>query len=186
MSEIKNLFLESQQVQQNADCLFTKKEVYSAIRVLGEQISKQLSDSYPIVIGVMNGALIPLGLLLPELNFPLQVDYLHATRYRDKTSGGQLKWLVNPTIDISSRTILLVDDIHDEGITLAEIKSYCYKQGAKEVFSVVLVDKKHDRKNNTYADFIGLEVPDRYVFGFGMDFKGMLRNVPGIYAVEGM
>lgn len=186
MSEIKQLFLESQEVKEKADCLFNKAEVYSAIQVLAEEISKRLSDSYPVVMGIMNGGLISMGLLLPELNFPMQVDYLHATRYRDKTSGGQLQWLVKPQIDLSGRTVLLVDDIHDEGITLNEIKLFCQNAGAEEVYSVVLVNKLHDRKNNTHADFIGLEVPDRYVFGFGMDYKGMLRNVAGIYAVDGM
>ncbi|MCU7836972.1 MAG: hypoxanthine-guanine phosphoribosyltransferase [gamma proteobacterium symbiont of Taylorina sp.] len=186
MSDTKQLFLESQEVKEKADCLFNKNEVYSAIVSLAEEISIKLSDTNPVVVGIMNGGLIPLGLLLPELDFPLQVDYLHATRYRDKTRGGQLQWLVSPRTDFSERTILLVDDIHDEGITLNEIKTFCHNKGAKNVYSAVLVNKLHDRKNDTCADFIGLEVPDRYVFGFGMDYKGMLRNVPGIYAVKGM
>jgi hypoxanthine phosphoribosyltransferase len=134
----------------------------------------------------MNGAMIPMGMLLPELDFPLQVDYLHATRYRNETSGGELQWLASPKINLKDRTVLLVDDIHDEGITLEHIKTYCQDQGAAQVYSAVLVNKVHDRKNNTRADFIALEVPDRYVFGFGMDYKGMLRNASGIYAVKGM
>jgi len=186
MSDTKQLFLESQEVKEKADCLFNKNEVYSAIASLAKDISLKLCKTNPVVVGIMNGGMIPLGLLLPELDFPLQVDYLHATRYRDKTSGGQLKWLASPRIDLSNRTILLVDDIHDEGITLNEIKLFCQNNGAKDVYSAVLVNKIHDRKNDSSADFIGLEVPDRYVFGFGMDYKGMLRNVPGIYAVKGL
>lgn len=186
MSVINDLFLESREVKKKADCLFSKKEVYAAVVVLAQEISKVLADSNPIVVAVMNGGMIPMGLLLPELDFPLQVDYLHATRYRDKTSGGHIQWLVNPKIDFSGRTILLIDDIHDEGITLDEIKTFCQKEGAEKVYSAVLVNKIHNRKNNTSADFIALEVPDRYVFGFGMDYKGMLRNAAGIYAVEGM
>ena len=186
MFNTSELFRESQEVKAKADCLFNKKEVYSAIEILAKDISNNLSDSYPIVMSIMNGGLITMGLLLPELDFPMQVDYLHATRYRDKTHGGQLKWLVEPQIELSGRTILLVDDIHDEGTTLNEIKIFCQKARAKEVYSAVLVNKLHDRKNGTAADFIALEVPDRYVFGFGMDYKGMLRNAAGIYAVEGM
>lgn len=186
MSEIKQLFRESQEVKEKADCLFAKEEVHSAIVLWAEKISQTIADTNPIVVGIMNGGMIPLGLLLPQLDFPLQVDYLHATRYRNKTSGGQLDWLVTPRINFSGRTILLVDDIHDEGITLNEIKAFCLKQGAENIYSAVLVNKIHNRKNNTSADFIALEVPDRYVFGFGMDYKGMLRNAPGIYAVEGM
>ena len=186
MTDINQLFLESREVKEQADCLFNKEEVNSAIVLWAEKISNAISDTNPIVIGIMNGGMIPLGLLLPELDFPLQLDYLHATRYRDKTNGGQLQWLATPRIDLSGRTILLVDDIHDEGITLNEIKTFCQNEGAENIYSAVLVNKIHNRKNKSYADFVALEVADRYVFGFGMDYKGMLRNAAGIYAVAGM
>ena len=186
MTELDQLFTECTQVKEEADCLFNKTEVTMALSKLAETITQELSGSNPIIIGIMNGALIPMGMLVPELDFPLQIDYLHATRYRDKTTGGEMQWLVSPKIQIKDRTVLLVDDIHDEGITLESIKVYCQKEGAKQVYSAVLVNKLHNRKNNTCADFIALEVPDRYVFGFGMDYKGMLRNAPGIYAVKGM
>ncbi len=186
MSKLDSLLHECWQVKEQADCLYTKEEVHRAVETLAAVITEQLSDSNLLVLGVMNGAIIPMGLLLTELDFPLQLDYIHATRYRNKTSGGKLKWLVEPRIDLIDRHVLLVDDIHDEGITLDEIKKYCLKQGAAKVYSAVLVNKRHDRKNNTCADFVALEVPDRYVFGFGMDYKGMLRNAPGIYAVKGL
>ena len=186
MSELNDLFLETQQVKEEADCLFDKVDVLRAISVLAKTISHKLSESNPVVLGIMNGGLIPMGLLVTELDFPLQIDYIHATRYRDKTHGGQLQWLVSPKIELQDRTVLLVDDIHDEGITLDKIKTFCLNSGAKNVYSAVLVNKIHNRKNNTGADFVALEVPDRYVFGFGMDYKGMLRNVPGIFAVKGL
>ena len=185
MTELDQLFTECIKVKEEADCLFNKTEVTMAISKLAESITQELSGSNPIIIGIMNGALIPMGMLVPELDFPLQIDYLHATRYRDKTTGGEMQWLASPKIQIQDRT-LLVDDIHDEGVTLESIKVYCQKEGAKKVYSAVLVNKRHERKNNTCADFIALEVPDRYVFGFGMDYKGMLRNASGIYAVKGM
>jgi hypoxanthine phosphoribosyltransferase len=186
MTELTNLFSESQKIQQEADCLFDKEAVLVAVTQLAQQITKELSETHLLVIGIMNGAMLPMGLIVPELDFPLQIDYLHATRYRNKLRGEKLQWLVLPKISLQNRTVLLVDDIHDEGITLDEIKQYCLKEGAKKVYSAVLVNKKHNRKNNTSADFIGLEVPDRYVFGLGMDYKGMLRNAPGIYAVKGL
>jgi len=186
MSELNQLFLESQKVRDEADCLFNKKQVLTAISKLADKIGTQLSDSNPVVIAIMNGGLIPMGLLLTELDFPMQIDYLHATRYRDKTSGGELKWLASPKIPLQDRTVLIIDDIHDEGITMEAIKNFCHNEGAKSVFSAVLVNKQHDRKNNSSVDFVALEVPDRYVFGFGMDYKGMLRNAPGIFAVKGL
>ncbi len=186
MTELHQLFYESRQVREQADCLFSKDEMLLAISKLAKTITDKLSETNPVVIGIMNGGLIPMGLLVPELDFPLQIDYLHATRYRDKTRGGQLQWLASPQIPLHNRTVLLVDDIHDEGVTLETIKSYCSEQGAKQVYSAVLVNKIHDRKKNTSADFVALDIPDRYVFGFGMDYKGLLRNAPGIYAVKGL
>ncbi len=186
MSELNDLFLESQRVKKEADCLFDKVDVLEAISALAKIISHNLADSNPVVLGIMNGGLIPMGLLITELDFPLQIDYLHATRYRDKTNGSQLQWLASPKIELRDRTVLLVDDIHDEGITLDKIKTFCLNSGVKNVYSAVLVNKIHHRKNNTSADFVALEIPDRYVFGFGMDYKGMLRNAPGIFAVKGL
>ncbi len=186
MSSLNELFTESEQVREQADCLFDKQQVSAAVSRLAAMISDELAQSYPVVIGIMNGGLIPMGLLMPHLDFPLQMDYLHATRYRDKTTGSDLQWLVSPKIPLQGRTVLLIDDIHDEGITLEGIKEFCFKEGADKIYSAVLVNKVHDRKNNTSADFIALDIPDRYVFGYGMDYKGMLRNAPGIFAVKGM
>lgn len=186
MSELEQLFSECRQVREEADCLFSKDEMLLEISKLAKEITDELSETNPIVIGIMNGGMIPMGLLIPELDFPLQIDYLHATRYRDKTRGGQLHWLASPKISLQDRTVLLVDDIHDEGMTLEAIKTYCEKEGAKKVYSAVLVNKIHERKKNTVADFVALDIPDRYVFGFGMDYKGLLRNAPGIYAVKGL
>ena len=186
MQKLEQLFTESRQVREEADCLVTKEEMLSAISELAKNISDKLAHSNPLLIAIMNGGMVPLGLLMQELDFPLQIDYLHASRYRDKTHGGELKWLVLPKIPLHNRTVLLIDDIHDEGITLESVKTYCKAEGAKEVYSAVLVNKIHERKNNTRADFIALEIPDRYVFGFGMDYKGVLRNAPGIFAVKGL
>ncbi len=186
MKELKQLFAECEQIKQEADCLFTEDEMNSAIKKMALEITQQLSESHPLILGVMNGGLIPLGLLVTQLDFPLQMDYLHATRYRNETQGGQLDWLVSPRIALQDRTVLLVDDIHDEGLTLEIVKQYCLQQGACQVYTAVLVNKLHDRKKSQEADFIALDIPDRYVFGFGMDYKGLLRHVPGIYAVKNL
>ena len=135
---------------------------------------------------VMTGGLILAGRLLPKLIFPLQVDYLHATRYRGDTSGGELHWIAHPSFPLKDRTVLVMDDILDEGLTLQSILQACRNEGAKDVFSAVLVKKLHDRCiDNVIADFVGLEVEDRYVFGCGMDYHNYHRNLPGIYAVKG-
>lgn len=175
----------AQQVYREADCLYSRTQVEEAITRMAQDISARLADSNPLVLSVMSGALIPTGVLLPQLDFPLELDYVHATRYGAELSGGQLKWLAGPSAKLEDRTVLVVDDILDEGLTLAGIVAHCRQAGANAVYSAVLVEKLHQRKNGLEADFVALTVEDRYVFGYGMDYKGYLRNAPGIYAVKG-
>lgn len=169
-----------------ADCLFTVKEVETALDVIAKKITAKHSENNPLVLCVMNGGMIVTGCLMLRLNFPLEQDYLHATRYRGETQGGELKWLVEPSQVLKGRHVLIVDDILDEGYTLAAIVEYCREAGALSVETVALVEKLHGRKHGIQADYIGLQVEDRYVFGYGMDYKGYLRNAAGIFAVKGM
>lgn len=178
---------QANKVLAEADCLFDKGQVEAALDRLAQQISARLAQSNPIVICVLNGALVVTGELLTRLAFPLQVDYLHASRYRENLSGADLQWKARPSSDLAGRSILIVDDILDEGDTLVKIREYCFEQRAAQVHCAVLVDKNHDRHHRALprADFTGLDAPDRYLFGYGMDYKGYLRNAPGIYAVAG-
>lgn len=170
-----------------AEQLYTEREILDTIDEMAAEISQELQDKQPICLTVMTGGLIPAGQLLTRLNFPLEIDYIHASRYQNETSGGDLNWIKHPTINLENRTILIIDDILDEGLTLEAIVKYCLKAGAKEVFTAVLVEKElEQRAGLQQADFSGLIVPNRYVFGYGMDYQGQLRYVPGIYAVHGL
>ncbi len=177
--EIRDVYLK-------ADLLFDESEVQSAIQRMAFDISMDLSEENPIIVPVMNGGLVVGGQLLTRLNFPLQQDYIHATRYRNTTSGHELEWKTYPNLNFKGRTVLVVDDIYDEGHTLAAVVEYLRNGGAKKILVAVLLDKQHDRKphNNLKADYVGLEIEDRYVFGFGLDYKGYWRNAPGIFAVS--
>lgn len=175
-----------ERVKKTADCLHNAKAVAKAYDRMAVDITRVLSGKNPLVICLMNGGLISAGQLLPRLDFILQVDFVHATRYREQTAGGsKLNWLVKPHQLLRDRHILLIDDILDEGMTLYEVVQYCKKENAKSVHTAVLADKKHDRRQPVgfKAEFTGLEIEDRYVFGCGMDYRGYLRNANGIYAV---
>ncbi|GLK87801.1 hypoxanthine-guanine phosphoribosyltransferase [Pseudomonas turukhanskensis] len=176
------------QVMAEADCLYSNAEVEVAIDTMAAAINSEVGDSNPVVFCVMNGGLIFSGKLLPKLDFPLELSYLHATRYRNETSGGELFWKAKPEISFIDRDVLIIDDILDEGHTLGAIIDFCRHAGAKNVRIAVLVDKTHDRKArpDLKADYVGMPCVDRYVFGYGMDYKGYWRNAPGIYAVKGM
>lgn len=171
-----------------ADCLHSDAEVAAALDQMAASISERLGEADPLVYVVLNGGIIAAGQLLPRLRFPLTVSYLHATRYGDATSGGRLDWKVKPREDLSGRTVLIIDDILDEGNTLDAILQYCRDQGAKEALCAVVINKKHDRKArpDLKADFVGIEVEDRFLFGCGMDYKGYWRNTLAIYAVKGL
>ncbi|KXJ57714.1 MAG: hypoxanthine phosphoribosyltransferase [Neptuniibacter pectenicola] len=179
--EIKRVYIQ-------ADLLYSEAEVEQAINKLAALVTEDMADKTPVVFPVLNGGLVVGGKLLTKLNFPLEAGYLHATRYRNTTSGHSLEWLMKPQIDVKGRAVLIVDDIFDEGITLTEIVNYCHAEGASEVKVAVLVHKNHNRTPTAtpalQADFIGLEIEDRYVFGYGMDYKGYWRNAPGIFAVR--
>lgn len=166
--------------------LFTTQDVEVALDKLAKDIHQELFDKNPVIICVMIGGLVPMGNLLPRLDFPLEVDYVHATRYRGETRGGEIHWKVKPCSDLRGRTVLVVDDILDGGITLAAILEEMKILGAEKVYSAVLVDKYQKRVENGLknADFVGLRVDDHYVFGYGMDYKEYLRNAPGIFMVD--
>ncbi|MDD5285065.1 MAG: hypoxanthine-guanine phosphoribosyltransferase [Desulfuromonadaceae bacterium] len=178
---------EANKLLAEADLLVTESEVTAAIKRVAEEITVRLKDSNPLLLCVMNGGLIFGGHLLTRLHFPLEFEYIHATRYGNDTKGLDLNWIVKPKSQLHGRSVLLLDDILDEGITLAAIADYCRSQGASVVLMAALVEKLHLRKvtPGMRADFTGIEVGDRFLFGFGLDYKGYWRNAPGIYAVKG-
>lgn len=173
-------------ILEQAELLVRDIDVAAAITRIAKEITERLAHTNPIVLCVMNGGLIFSGQLLTKLLFPLEFDYVHATRYGHNVSGSKLHWASKPQLNLSGRTVLLLDDILDEGITLAAIDDYCRQQGACDVLMAVLVEKLHQRKviPGMQADFTGIEVGDRFLFGYGLDYKGYWRNAPGIYAVK--
>lgn len=168
-----------------AKCLYTREQIDAALDVMAQKISDKLAHKNPVFLCVVIGGIVPLGNLLPRLDFPLEVDYVHVTRYRGETKGGLLQWKAEPTNSLIDRTVVVVDDILDSGLTLAEVMKYCREKGAGEVYSAVLVDKEEARQPGGIetADFTGVNVENLWVFGYGMDYKEYLRNAPGIYAV---
>ena len=166
-------------------CLYSKAEVDAALDRLATEISYQLGNSNPIFLCVVVGGMVALGNLLPRMDFPLEVDYIHATRYRNTTVGHELTWKALPSTSLKGRTVIIVDDILDGGVTLDGIVKHGEAEEADSIYTAVLVEKEGTRlpEGLARADFCGMSVEDRYVFGYGMDYKGYLRNAPGIYAV---
>jgi hypoxanthine phosphoribosyltransferase len=172
----------------NADLLVDRPTIDAAIVRMADAIARDYAGEVPVFLTIMHGGLPFAGQLSLELGLrglDLQYDYLHATRYRGQTDGGELVWKHRPATALYGRRVLLVDDILDEGLTLLAVCQWCLEQGATDVRIAVLTRKRHGRAVvEVGADYVGVEVPDRYVFGFGMDVHEHLRNLPAIYAVK--
>jgi hypoxanthine phosphoribosyltransferase len=168
-----------------AELICTADEVSRAILRVAEEITARLGNSYPLVLTVMGGGVFFAGQILPLLRFPLDCDYIHATRYGAATVGVEVDWRVTPPEAVRGRTILVLDDILDGGDTMGAIRDRILGQGAASFFCAVLAEKALGRPKPITADFIGLTVPNRFVFGCGMDARGYWRNLPEIYALKG-
>ncbi len=172
------------EVLKRADLVCGEDQLRAAVQRVAQEITGVLAERVPLVLSVMGGAVVFTGQLLPLLHFPLEFDYIHVTRYRGSMQGGTIQWKVEPRPLLAGRVVLVVDDILDEGHTMAAIRDRILQEGAAAFYSAVLADKNIGRDKPVRADFVGVTVPDRYVFGFGMDVESAWRNLPAIYAVK--
>ena len=172
----------------NAELLFDQETVQASVArmaaVLNARYDHPDCEEFPLVLGVMGGAVVFTGNLLPQLTFPLEFDYIHVSRYGDDDQGGAIVWKVIPRPNVAGRTVIVLDDILDEGETLAHVKQRLLDMGAAEVVLAVFADKAIDKPKPVTADIIGLTIPNRFVVGFGMDAYGYWRNLPGLWAIN--
>ncbi len=170
----------------NAEQLFDAQQVQDAVRHVADALNARFEheEEFPLVLGVMGGAVVFTGSLLPQLTFPLEFDYIHVSRYGDDDVGGQVVWKVVPRSNVAGRTVIVVDDILDEGETLAHVKARLLEMGAKDVVLAVFADKAIGKAKPVKADLVGLTIPNRFVVGFGMDAYGYWRNLPGLWALD--
>lgn len=169
---------------EKSDPVASAEEVQAAVRRLASEIEQRLAAAYPMVLAVMGGAVVFAGQLLPQLRFPLDFDYIHASRYGAATRGAGVDWKVSPPGLVKGRAVLVLDDILDHGETMSVIRERLFELGAAEFYCAVLVEKTLGIKKPITADFVGLRIPDRFVFGCGMDAKGFWRNLPEIRAMK--
>ncbi len=165
--------------------LFSRAEVEAAVDRLADAVNEHYGDQPIVLLGVMTGAILPMAWLATRLRMPLVMDFVHATRYRSGLQGHELEYRVPPRLNLEGRQVLVIDDIFDEGNTLAAIKGSVEKRGAESVKLAVLVRKDHDRGlPRDYIDFWGMDVPDVYVYGCGMDAYEEWRHLDCIMALE--
>jgi hypoxanthine phosphoribosyltransferase len=169
---------------EQSDPVCSAQEVEQAIARVAQHVQDRLAQAYPLVLVVMGGAIVFAGQLLPRLRFPLDLDYIHATRYGAGVAGGGISWKIEPPQAVRDRAVLVLDDILDGGETLHAIRTRVLELGAASFHCAVLVEKERAQPRPIAADFVGLRIPDRFVFGCGMDAKGYWRNLPEIRAMR--
>lgn len=182
---MKDKEIDIEAIKADADLIFSAQQISLAIDRMALKLTEKINHEQAIIICVMNGGLMLMSDLMRKLESDLRMDYLQVARYRDQTVGGSLHWHKEPQLSLQDQVVILVDDIYDEGFTLEEVVSYCKRKGARKVITAVLLFKEKENRSVTMQpDVYGLEVVDRYVFGYGMDYKGALRNLPAIYAIK--
>ncbi|MFQ6333236.1 hypoxanthine-guanine phosphoribosyltransferase [Methylophilus sp. 3sh_L] len=167
---------------QQSQLVFNAQEVAKAIDEIAAQLQQRIQADAIILLCVMRGGLYLAGQLMARLQLPARIDYLQANRYQG-TSGHEIVWRKHPELDLAGQSVVIVDDILDEGITLAEVARFCHAAGAAQVLTAVLTEKDNGLQKPLQADVVGLVVPNRYVFGCGMDVYGWWRNLPEIRAL---
>ena len=174
------------EVEAHATLLFSKNEIDAGLMRMTDRMREVLQDQNPIILTVMNGGLFVASEVCLRLNFPLEMDYIHATRYQGEVTGSSIHWKHEPSITLDGRVVVIVDDILDGGLTLQAVTDYCRGRGASKVYTAVLMDKINARlpEGLAHPDFVALEEGENhYVYGFGLDYHGYLRNIPAIYRV---
>ena len=177
IEEARTLWAQSEEIVSAA-------AVQGALDTMAGEIAVKMRDRFPLVLSVMGGACVFTGMLLPRLAFPLEFDYIHLSRYNNRTVGGEMQWRVAPAESVKNRTVLVLDDILDEGETMAAISNRILDMGATDFYAAVLCEKTLAKEKPMHPDFCGFAVPDRYVFGCGMDVHGYWRNLPAIRALK--
>jgi hypoxanthine phosphoribosyltransferase len=181
-------FARAKSLLANAEEIVDGDTVQKAVKRVAATLNERFGDpddaAFPLVLGVMGGAVVFTGQLLPQLTFPLEFDYIHVSRYGDEDQGGRVIWKVIPRPNVAGRTIIVLDDILDEGETLAQVKQRLLDMGAAQVIITVFADKALKRSKPVKADIVGLAIPDKFVVGFGMDVYGYWRNLPGLWAIR--
>lgn len=174
------------EVYEKSTCVYSKAEVDAALDKMAKEMSVKLGNSDPVFLCVLLGGIVPLGNLLPRLDFQLEINYIHFASYGVGNKVGELHWKAEPTIDLFGRTVVVVDDILDTGTTLRAAIEYCKMKNAKEIYTAVLLNKRKPRKPGGVeeADFWALSIDDRFVYGYGLDYSEYLRNAPGIYVAS--
>lgn len=166
------------------ETLISRAEVEKRIKELAKKIEKEYEKKDLICIGLLKGSVVFLSDLIKEINLPLQIDFMNVSSYgNETTTSGNVKVLKDTDIDVSGKDVLIIEDIIDTGITLEYVQAMFKAKGVSSVKVCALLSKPERRRVEVFVDYIGFEIPDKFVVGYGLDYAQKYRNLPYIGAV---
>lgn len=161
------------------EVLITEEDIQTKIKELGAKLSEEYRDQFPLVIGVLKGAMIFMGDLVKRMDIHLEMDFMDVSSYGSSTvSSGEVKIIKDLDTSVEGRNIIIVEDIIDSGLTLSYLVDLFHYRKAKSIKIVTLLDKPEGRKVDLQADLAGFTVPDAFVVGYGLDYAERYRNLP--------
>ncbi|MFQ5788582.1 MAG: hypoxanthine phosphoribosyltransferase [Thermodesulfobacteriota bacterium] len=164
--------------------LFTSKVIQKRVAELGKQISKDYKGEKPVLIGVLKGAFIFLTDLIRHIDLPAQVDFVRISTYKEKMEPGDLEFIMDTTIPLRDRHVILVEDIVDTGITLKFIREKILEKKPDSFKICALLDLKYRREVEVHLDYLGFEVKEGFLVGYGLDMAEEGRVLPDLYLIE--
>ena len=166
------------------DLYISKKDLDDRIAELGNQLDTDYQEKRPILIGILNGAYIFLADLMRNLSIPCEVDFIKLSSYGDeKVSSGKVTERKELDADVEGRHIILVEDIVDTGLSMSFMINKIKERQPESISIVTLLHKKVATKYDVTLDYVGFEIPNRFVLGYGMDYAQEGRNLAQIYAL---
>ncbi len=160
--------------------LLTEEQIARRVRWLARQISGDFAARDFVVVSLLNGTVLFLADLIRHLSLPLRLDFIGVSSYRTGTQAGELVFTKEPSLEVRGRDVLLVDDILDTGQTLHRVVEKLQRRRPRQIRVCVLLEKKSRRVENVAADYVGFQIPDFFVVGYGLDYAERYRNLPFI------
>ncbi len=172
-------------MEPQAQALITEAEINQRINELGKQISDDYRQKKLTIICILKGAIIFIADLLRKIDLDVDLEFIHVTSYYDKTySSGEVKFVNEFSTEIEGKDILIVDDILDSGLTLYKIREKILSMNPSSLRICVLLNKQSRRIKDIKADYVGFNIPDEFVIGYGMDYNGRYRGLSYISIIK--
>lgn len=156
-------------------------EIEKRVKELGREISKDYLGKNPVLIGVLNGAFIFLSDLSKSVDIPAEISFIKISSYEGESSTGKVKKLIGLDVELKNRHVLIVEDIVDTGLSMVHLLSQVYEMKPASVKTVTLLHKPDALQHTVTLDYVGFQIPNKFVVGYGLDYDGFGRNMPEIY-----